>query len=594
MSRRMFKLLPRGVAGWTLLILINVLLLMSFAQFVVIKLIGQEVSNFVERDTIADRVFVLDKVLRATPADQWPGLVAAVDQPNFHVSIGSPDPQLLAERERERPLIAIAESIDPTWRKYLRAEALRTQGDRAGAEALEDEARLGLAPIIERLKPLTQSDDPAIAYFARDQINELNNYLHSTHASRLWDEAQKLLAKALSWIKPATPNTAVFVPARSFDMSTEIFVAMELQALRLNQESKDPASRRSLVVAVSAQRVSPFVRAWFGPRFDDRPYLRRAPGNPSALRVVLPASSSQWIVIDAGTAESAVADFTPYLEGFMIAGVLILIVTGWAITRLTAPIARFAEATGRLGRDVNASPLDLSGPSEVRQAAAAFNEMQARIQAYVRDRTTMLAAISHDLRTPLTRLRLRGEFIDEDQQEKYYRDLDEMEAMISACMDFVRDDSRSEETVPVDVASLARALSLDMRDGGKDVTFLYDGGPIAVSVRPLALRRALMNLIENALKYGERARINLFDGTKGVEILIDDDGPGIPEEQREQVFAPFYRLETSRNRKTGGMGLGLATVRSILRSHGGDVTLDNRASEGDTPSGLRVRVFLPH
>jgi len=277
----------------------------------------------------------------------------------------------------------------------------------------------------------------------------------------------------------------------------------------------------------------------------------------------------------------------------VIAGILVLIITAWAITRLTAPIARFAEATERLGRDINAPALALNGPAEVKKASAAFNEMQARIQAYVRDRTTMLAAISHDLRTPLTRLRLRGEFIEEDQQEKYYRDLDEMESMITAAMDFARDDAKSEDSVPIDVASLCRALALDMRDADKDVTCLYQGASIVAELRPMAFKRALINLLENAVAYGHCARINLQSLRQKVEITIDDDGPGIPPEQAEQVFAPFYRIELSRNRRTGGVGLGLATVRSVIRSHGGDVTLSNRPQTPGDDGGLRVTILLP-
>ncbi len=588
------SLLPRGVAGWTLLILINVLLLMAFAQFVMIRLVGQEVSNFIERDTIADRVFVMEKMFRTVSPDQWPALVASIDQPNFHVSLTKPDPRLLEERAKERPLLEIAADATEGWNAYSMAEQARNRGDMESAKKYDAIAREVALKTLTHLKPLAVDSDRVLATVARDQIEEIDYYFRQTELERFGQRILQKLFAIITLLRPEQPNTAVFVPARAADMPPEIYVAMEIHAQRLMQSSSAPKSRRPpLAVAVTAQRVSPFVRAWFGPNFDNRPYLERAPDNPRTLRVVLPLSADQWITIDAGTAESVITDFTPYVQVFVIAGILVLIITGWAITRLTAPIARFAEATERLGRDVNAPAVELTGPSEVRKAAAAFNEMQARIQAYVRDRTTMLAAISHDLRTPLTRLRLRGEFIEEDQQEKYFRDLDEMEAMITAAMDFARDEAKSEETVPIDVASLCRALALDMHDGGKSVTCLYEGPSVVVEVRPMAFRRALMNLLENAVTYGGAARIGLTAGPQKVEITIDDDGPGIPPEQAEQVFAPFYRIETSRNRRTGGVGLGLATVRSVIRSHGGDVTLTNRGRTAQDQGGLRVTITLP-
>ncbi len=588
-----FRLLPRGLAGWSLLILINVLLLMAFGQLVVLKLISQQVSSYIERDTIADRVFVLDKVFRATPVGQWPELVATLDQPNFRVRLGAVDPNLLAEREREKPLLRAADIAGQAWSILRQAEQAWNRGDNDRAHDLVEQGRGVVAPAMATLKELSEGSDPVIARVSADILSELTDSYRQASSPYL----VYLARKGLSWLEYqfqlSAPNTASFVPARTDEMPAAIFAAMEMHAQRLNQSSRVNSGHSLSAVTILAQRVSPFVRAWYGPRFDERPYLLRTPENPSTLRVVLPASPVLWVVFDAGTAESVVADFTPYLIGFTAAGLLISVLTTTAIMRLTAPISRFAEATERLGRDINARPLAPSGPAEVRKAILAFNEMQGRIQAYVRDRTTMLAAISHDLRTPLTRLRLRGEFMADEQQEKYHRDLDEMEAMIAAAMDFARGDAKSEDAADMDAASLIKALSVDMTEAGKPVTCLYNGPPIVVSVRPMAFKRAITNLLENAIAYGTTARISIAEVTGGVEITIDDDGPGIPNDQMEQVFAPFYRLETSRNRKTGGVGLGLATVRSVVRSHGGDVFLSNRPSTGSHPSGLRVRVFLP-
>ena len=208
--------------------------------------------------------------------------------------------------------------------------------------------------------------------------------------------------------------------------------------------------------------------------------------------------------------------------------------------------------------------------------------MQTRLHRFVEDRTQMLAAISHDLRTPLTRLRLRAEFVeDPEQQRKMLADLEEMEAMIASTLAFARDDARKEPRVPIDLAALLQSLVDDLGDAGNTVEY---SGPEhkTIACRPVALRRAIGNLIDNALKYGGCARVALLDGREDghVAIRIDDDGPGIPEGEQEKVFAPFYRLERSRSRDTGGTGLGLSVARTIARAHGGDVTLRNRPDGG--------------
>jgi signal transduction histidine kinase len=233
-------------------------------------------------------------------------------------------------------------------------------------------------------------------------------------------------------------------------------------------------------------------------------------------------------------------------------------------------------------------PLPEDGPGEVRRAARAFNTMQNRLKRFIQDRTQMLAAISHDLRTPITRLRLRAEFVDDDdQRSKMLKDLEEMEAMIAATMAFARDDAANEPIVATDLAALLNAIVTDCRTVSYDATYV---GPATCDIpaRPLALKRALVNLVENAIKYGSRARITLQINGDVVDILIDDDGPGIADRDRERVFAPFVRLEASRSRETGGVGLGLTTARNTVRGMGGDVELLSRV-EG----GLRVRVSLP-
>ena len=271
----------------------------------------------------------------------------------------------------------------------------------------------------------------------------------------------------------------------------------------------------------------------------------------------------------------------------MLAAVAIL--SALVVQHLTRPLATFARAAQRLGTDVRAPSISESGPAEVRQAIRAFNEMQERIRRFVEDRTQMLAAISHDLGTPITRLRLRAEFIeDEEQQRKMLADLNDMEKMVFSALSFVRDDAAQEPQATVDLLTLLHRVCDDAGDAGHQVTLEAGEDAVPYDCRPVALRRALTNLIDNAIKYGRQARVLLETDQDRILVRIDDDGPGIPEEFLEDAFKPFQRLEASRSRETGGTGLGLTLARTIIRAHGGDITLTNR-SEG----GLRVEVALP-
>lgn len=281
--------------------------------------------------------------------------------------------------------------------------------------------------------------------------------------------------------------------------------------------------------------------------------------------------------------------------GFLAAlGLMTAAVAGlsfWAVRRTTRPIRDLAAAAERLGRDVKAPRLPETGPEEVAQAAAAFNTMADRIGRFVADRTTMLAAIGHDLRTPITRLRLRAEFVeDEATRAKTLADLDEMERMIAGTLAFVRDDSALERMTRLDLAALLRTVADEANDvAGEEVVTVAELPPITVEARPLALKRAMANLVNNAVAYAGRCVLRLSGPERGVvSITVEDEGPGIPEEERELVFQPFHRLEASRSRETGGTGLGLTIARTILRGHGGDVTLANRS-----PHGLAVTATLP-
>ena len=259
----------------------------------------------------------------------------------------------------------------------------------------------------------------------------------------------------------------------------------------------------------------------------------------------------------------------------------------WMARRLTRPIRVFAEAAERLGADPEAEPLTPSGPSEVRTAIHAFNDMQASLRDHMRRRTQTVAAIAHDLRTPLTRLRFRAEQAPAAVRDRMAADIEEMDALIGQAMAYVRGEATPDRRETFDLDDLAADCAAGFSETGGAVTF-DGGGELPVEADPAALRRALANLIANAVKYAGAARVKAFAQDGRAVVTVEDDGPGLPEDELDAVFEPFHRAERSRSRETGGAGLGLTVARQAARAHGGDVTLANR-SEG----GLVARLELP-
>ena len=269
--------------------------------------------------------------------------------------------------------------------------------------------------------------------------------------------------------------------------------------------------------------------------------------------------------------------------------VAVVLISFLIVGRMVSPLRQLSRAAEKLGTDVQAPAIPETGPEEVQRTARAFNVMQRRIRRFVEDRTQMLGAIAHDLGTPITRLRLRAEFVeDEELRQKMLRDLDDMQQMVASTLSFIREEAASEPQATVDIGSLLTRVCDDMSDAGGDVALGEIPRWVLLDCRPTALRRALSNLIGNAVKYGGSAQVSLKVEPEHLLILVDDNGPGIPLDRQEEVFQPFLRLEDSRNRQTGGAGLGLAVARTIIRAHGGDIEMSNR-SEG----GLRVRITLP-
>lgn len=296
------------------------------------------------------------------------------------------------------------------------------------------------------------------------------------------------------------------------------------------------------------------------------------------------------------------------VAGLAAAGGLIV----WLSGRLVRPLEVLAERAAQPDDTLTPEPLPEAGPVEVAGIARAVNAARGQVREMVEGRTRLLAAISHDLRTPATRLRLRAEYVaDEALRAKMLADVDEMAAMIAATLEFLSEDVLREEVEVVAFASLLQSLCDDCADLGMPVSFreppplsfgtvrtVFGGAgeparfdqprQLRLAGRPASLRRAFGNLIDNAVKYGERAHVAIDADSREIMVEVLDDGPGIPEDELETVFKPFFRLEASRNRRTGGCGLGLSIVKSIVEAHHGRIELLNRLS-----GGLRVRVTLP-
>ncbi len=381
-------------------------------------------------------------------------------------------------------------------------------------------------------------------------------------------------------------------------------------------DSVTPGQRPDIARAASDQA---FTAQWLPRREDARvpviddpqfsegaTFLRKQLGRPEArieafepddwpadqpdrrYAVLIQLADDSWVEFSVASRSWGLKE---WMRNLIIIGLILLstfIVALIATRHLATPLERFAEGARRFGVDFRAPPIPVVGPHEIRQAILAFNSMQAQLQHFVQDRTQMLAAISHDLRAPLTRMRLRGEFIDDaEQQSRLFRDVDEMQAMVNSALEFFRDEARLEHATAFDLAELLHTVVDDFKDAGTEVSF--EGAPRFVYMgRPIGIKRALVNLIDNASKYGSEPGVQLKAFMDRVEIRVHDRGPGIAPQFHEQVFAPFFRIEGSRNKNTGGVGLGLSAARATVLEHGGTLTLRNRRG-----GGLEVKVSLP-
>lgn len=306
------------------------------------------------------------------------------------------------------------------------------------------------------------------------------------------------------------------------------------------------------------------------------------------LQVSVLLNDGQWLSFATMVPKTGPAVSWQFIVSMALMGLVVLVVSIWAIGRVTAPLAAFAQAATALGKNLKAEPLQESGTREVRQATRAFNDMQTRLIRLIEGRTRMLAAISHDLRTPLTLLRLRAESAPEcEDREKMLATINEMNGMIGSVLDLARSNASLENRRPMDLTALVESIVDDMKDAGFPVTMQPSSGVI-YECYGAALKRAVTNLIDNAVKYGRTARVAICEVPTLLKIIVEDEGPGIPEHELSRVTEPFYRVEESRSREGGGAGLGLAITVSVIEAHGGELKLANRR-EG----GLRAEVRLP-
>jgi signal transduction histidine kinase len=321
---------------------------------------------------------------------------------------------------------------------------------------------------------------------------------------------------------------------------------------------------------------------------DDEAAALGAPNATQFLRVSVRLDEGRWLNGEAPLrlpAAQGISNALALLAASILAVVGVITI---AVRRITRPLTALAVAADRIGRGEAIDKVEIPGPSEIETTVAAFNVMQERLTRFVGSRTRMLAAISHDIRTPIASLRIRAEMVDDPElRADMIRTLTSLQQMTEETFSFARDDAIAEESRVIDLVALIDALVEDLRAIGHDIT-LEAPDRLPLRCRPAALRRVVANLLENAVHYGERARVSLKAGRDHIGIVIEDDRPGIPPDKLEAVFEPFARIESSRRADTGGIGLGLAIARSAIQAHGGEVVLSNSAI-----GGLRAHINLP-
>ena len=365
----------------------------------------------------------------------------------------------------------------------------------------------------------------------------------------------------------ASPDAEAFLRR----VARELERPVELQVLSIRRAAPRPEERRKFDRPEEHRKFMPRGEGHEGPRHLVlvSAQARLADGAVLTFRQALPEAPGDWPLRVFGL--------------LALLAVVVALLSGWAVRRLTRPLSALADAADGLAHNLDQPPLPEQGPQEVVRAARSFNAMQRALKTYLETRAQALAGVSHDLRLPLTRLRLRLEQLSEgDSRAAMQRDIEEMDDMINGTLDYLRAGSDTEQAVKLNLNALIESLIEDVEDveaAGAKVSLHGTAAPILA--RPQGLRRCLANLLDNARRYGGgEVDVTLADSAGSVDIRIEDRGPGIPAEDRERVFEPYFRLEASRARHTGGAGLGLAIARAVARAHGGEVRLEARAGGG--------------
>ncbi|MFL5297502.1 MAG: ATP-binding protein [Phenylobacterium sp.] len=378
--------------------------------------------------------------------------------------------------------------------------------------------------------------------------------------------------------------------------------------VRLEEQNASPLWRlRRTLTGAPPPRVRDRLGSFREPPFETGPRASVAPGPGWPMRrrfgggpempifgdfaAALQRDDGAWTVVRS-TPEPFPSAWQMEASAWLLGGFLLVATAGYLFSRrISAPLRRFAEAAESLGRDPHAPQMTLKGPAEIGMAAQAFNEMQSRLKRYINDRTAMVGAISHDLRTPLARIRFKLEQAPPAVREAVLSDVERMEQMIGGVLAFIRDEGRPRHRERLDLLSLVECVADDAAMVGGQVE-IVDAQPVTVDGDAVALQRLFSNLVDNAVKYGGDAKIEVRREGPLAVVAIADAGPGLSPEELVRVFQPFYRSDVSRNLDKAGVGLGLPIARSTARAHGGDVEL-TCARRGEAGGGVTAIVTLP-
>lgn len=379
-------------------------------------------------------------------------------------------------------------------------------------------------------------------------------------------------------------------PTPQHQRAVDALQSNELRVTLIGEDQVSPNSPRGQIQANIASRLGSEreIRLSGGTGGGIGGGMRRIQKDSPLRSFELRLNDGQWVRIVASREASTPALPSDFYYHLLFSLVIVGAVVMLAVRQATRPLQQLAEAADRLGQNLDAPPLTETGSTEVRTAAAAFNRMRDKIRCLIDERSRALAAVSHDLRTPLTRMRLRSELIeDELLRDQIASDIEAMAQMIDATLDYLRGIQESEPVRSIDINALLHSLAEDSAVVGRKIS--VEGLALAAYPGRLSsLRRALQNLIDNAFKYGRNPGIHILDDTNALQLIVEDDGPGIPQEALSRVTEPYYRPGAARSSDTGGIGLGLSIVKDVALIHGGQLILANRPQ-----GGLSATLLLP-